>query len=159
MRSRPPCAPTPTSPYDLAQVLTSMGIGEAVVTVLSDKGAPTPVAWTRLAAPRALMSPAPDAHIDATVAASPRQAVYGQEIDRESAYEKLATRAAASQKATEDEQKQQEKAKDKPTAGKRHEKSVIEQVVTSQPVKSFAREAGRQIGKQILRSLFGVRGR
>ena len=41
----------PTSGYDLGQLLTALGIGEAVVTVLSERGAPTPVAWTRLRAP------------------------------------------------------------------------------------------------------------
>ncbi len=48
----------PKSGYDLSEVLTSMAIGEAVVTVLSDKGIPTPVAWTRLRAPQALMAEA-----------------------------------------------------------------------------------------------------
>ena len=41
--------------YDLESALTSLGIGEAIVTVLSEVGAPTPVAWTRLRAPRSLM--------------------------------------------------------------------------------------------------------
>ena len=45
-----------TDVYDLASALTSLGIGEAVVTVLSESGAPTPVAWTRLRAPRSLMA-------------------------------------------------------------------------------------------------------
>ncbi len=44
-----------TDVYDLEKALTSLGIGEAVVTVLSEKGAPTPVAWTRMRAPRSLM--------------------------------------------------------------------------------------------------------
>ena len=44
-----------TDVYDLESALTSLGIGEAVVTVLSEKGAPTPVAWTRMRAPRSLM--------------------------------------------------------------------------------------------------------
>ncbi|MDQ1514108.1 MAG: double-strand break repair helicase HerA and related ATPase, partial [Microbacteriaceae bacterium] len=47
----------PRSAYDLESVLTSLGIGEAVVTVMSEEGAPTPVAWTRLCAPLSLMSP------------------------------------------------------------------------------------------------------
>ena len=42
----------PTSAYDdLGRVITSLGIGEAVVTVMDERGAPTPVAWTRLRAP------------------------------------------------------------------------------------------------------------
>ena len=44
-----------TDVYDLESALTSLGIGEAIVTVLSEKGAPTPVAWTRVRAPRSLM--------------------------------------------------------------------------------------------------------
>ena len=46
----------PHSAYDLEEVLTQLGTGEAIVTVLSEKGAPTPVAWTRLRAPQSLMA-------------------------------------------------------------------------------------------------------
>src|SRR6185437_8602261 len=48
----------PSSSYDLGEVLTQLGIGEAIVTVMNEKGAPTPVAWTRLRAPQSLMAPA-----------------------------------------------------------------------------------------------------
>ena len=67
-----------TDVYDLESALTSLGIGEAIVTVLSEKGAPTPVAWTRMRAPRSLMDTiGPDA-IAAAAKASPLQAEYGQ---------------------------------------------------------------------------------
>jgi len=156
----------PMSPYDLEHVLTSMGIGEAAVTVLSDKGAPTPVAWTRLCAPRGLMDPAPDATIEAAVEASPRSAQYGQLIDRESAYELLAAKVAAHDTAVAEQAAAEAQAKEESTAAhsgasqsRRPEKSVVEKVISSQPVKSFARQAGREIGNQILRSLFGTRRR
>ena len=63
----------PTSEaYDLEELLTSLGIGEAVVTVLSERGAPTPVAWTRLRPPPSLMAPArPGGSSTAIVQASP----------------------------------------------------------------------------------------
>src|SRR5690606_17839447 len=61
----------PTSDYDLEEVLTSMGTGEAVVTVLTEKGAPTPVAWTRLRAPQASMEPAPEATLTSIIEAMP----------------------------------------------------------------------------------------
>ena len=65
----------PTSAYDdLGEVITSLGIGEAVVTVMDERGAPTPVAWTRLRAPESLMGPADPAAMAATVVASPRHA-------------------------------------------------------------------------------------
>jgi len=95
----------PRSGYDLERVLQELGTGEAIVTVMSEKGAPTPVAWTRLRAPQGLMSPTPDAAIDAAVAASPLLPKYGTPIDRESAREILTARmnaandAAAAQEA------------------------------------------------------------
>lgn len=92
----------PTSDYDLAQVLQSLGTGEAVVTVMNEKGAPTPVAWTRLRAPQGSMSPTPADRMDAAVAASPLQQKYGTPLDRDSAREMLgrkldAAAAAAAQ--------------------------------------------------------------
>ncbi|WP_254359766.1 helicase HerA-like domain-containing protein [Microbacterium hominis] len=93
----------PKSGYDLERVLQELGTGEAIVTVMSEKGAPTPVAWTRLRAPQGLMSPTPDAAIEAAVAASPLLARYGTPIDRESAREILTARmnAAAEKSAAE----------------------------------------------------------
>ncbi|MGX5697182.1 helicase HerA-like domain-containing protein [Agromyces soli] len=85
----------PNSPYELEKALTSLGTGEAVVTVMNEKGAPSPVAWTRLRAPQASMSPSPDASIDAAVAASPLLAKYGTPIDRESAGEILTAKMNA----------------------------------------------------------------
>ena len=60
----------PISDYDLEETLTSAGIGEAVITVMNEKGAPTPVALTRLRAPESVMGPSTDALIASTVAGS-----------------------------------------------------------------------------------------
>jgi DNA helicase HerA-like ATPase len=84
-----------TKVYDLESALTSLGIGEAIVTVLSERGAPTPVAWTRLRAPRSLMASVGDAAITAAATASPLHAVYSETVDRESAYEILSRKLAA----------------------------------------------------------------
>lgn len=84
----------PTTDYDLAEVLTSMGIGEAVVTVMSETGAPTPVAWTRLHAPQSLMAPMEPGALAAAVTASPLNARYGTPVDRDSAFEMLARKLA-----------------------------------------------------------------
>src|SRR6188508_301755 len=65
----------PTSQYDdLGKVILSLGLGEAVLTVMNERGAPTPVAWTRLRAPESLMGAADPASMQATVTASPRYA-------------------------------------------------------------------------------------
>ncbi len=80
----------PTSKvYDLEEALTSLGTGEAVVTVLSETGAPTPVAWTRLRAPRSLMAAIGPEAVTEAAKASPLYAKYGETVDRESAYETL----------------------------------------------------------------------
>src|SRR3954454_20709083 len=88
--------------YDVEKLLTSLGIGEAAITVLSPRGVPTPLAATRLIAPDSQMSPIPDDQFAAHVAASPLQAKYGATVDRQSAYEMIqarldAARAAAQQ--------------------------------------------------------------
>lgn len=81
-----------TDDYDLSAALTGLGTGEAIVTVLSERGAPTPVAWTRVRAPRSLMAPAPAEVVTQAVAGSALTAKYGTAVDRESAYEMLAAR-------------------------------------------------------------------
>jgi DNA helicase HerA-like ATPase len=89
----------PKSGYDLERVLQELGTGEAIVTVMSEKGAPTPVAWTRLRAPQGLMSPTPEPAIVAAVHASPLLAKYGTAIDRESAREILTAKMHAAEQA------------------------------------------------------------
>jgi DNA helicase HerA-like ATPase len=84
-----------TTVYELESALTSLGIGEAVVTVLSERGAPTPVAWTRMRVPRSLMAAIGADAITKAAKGSPLQAKYGQTIDSESAYEALNARQAA----------------------------------------------------------------
>ncbi|MDF2916236.1 MAG: ATPase [Microbacterium sp.] len=89
----------PRSGYDLERVLQELGTGEAVVTVMNEKGAPTPVAWTRLRAPQASMSPAAVEDVEARVAASEIRPRYTEAIDRESAREILTARMNAAQAA------------------------------------------------------------
>ena len=101
----------PTSGYDLERTLQELGTGEAIVTVMSEKGAPTPVAWTRLRAPQGLMSPTPEADIERTVAASPLLATYGTPIDRESAREILTAKMTAADEAARAAEAAAEKAK------------------------------------------------
>ena len=71
----------PHTSYDLEEVLTQLSIGEAIVTVMNEKGAPSPVAWTRVRAPQGSMEPTPAAQIEASVAASPLLAKYGTAVN------------------------------------------------------------------------------
>ncbi|MFC8348903.1 helicase HerA-like domain-containing protein [Streptomyces sp. NPDC057280] len=145
----------PDSAYDLEELLTGLGTGEAVVTVLSEKGAPTPVAATRLRAPESLMGPIEPTALDEVVKASPLHGRYAQAVDRESAYEKLnASRGAKGP----DEMQTAPPRKTAPKAPKapKEEPSVVEQVVGSGMFKSLARSLGTQIGREITRSIFGT---
>ena len=84
----------PTSEfYDVGELLTSMGTGEAAVTLLSEKGVPTPVVHTRMLAPASKMAPIAD--VDAPAKASPLYARYGTRVDAQSARELLAGRLEA----------------------------------------------------------------
>ena len=76
--------------YDLETLLTSLGIGEAAVTILSEKGVPTPVVHTRVRAPASRMDVADD--IAGAADASALHGKYGTRVDRESAREQLAAR-------------------------------------------------------------------
>jgi len=83
----------PKSPfYDMETLLTSMGIGEAAVTILSESGVPTPVVHTRMTPPASRMGPADD--IEGKAKASPLWAKYGTRVDNQSAREILAARLA-----------------------------------------------------------------
>lgn len=75
--------------YDTAETLTSLGIGEALVTALDEKGRPTPLALTLMRAPMSRMGVLTDAELNSCIAQSQLVKKYQEEIDRESAYEIL----------------------------------------------------------------------
>jgi DNA helicase HerA-like ATPase len=86
-----------TDHFDVGKTLTSLGIGEALVTVLSPNGVPTPLAPTRLIPPDSLMAAIPVADFQARVASGPLTAKYAQTVDRQSAHEMIQARIAAAQ--------------------------------------------------------------
>lgn len=105
----------PTSPLDLTEVLTSLGTGQAVVTVLDEKGRPTPVAPTMLDAPAAVMGPADPGVVSSIINSSPLLSRYRDAVDNESAFELMQARLADAAKAAEEKaaeaQRQLEEAK------------------------------------------------
>jgi DNA helicase HerA-like ATPase len=144
----------PTTPhYELDKALTSLGTGEAIVTVLSERGAPTPVAWTRLRAPRSLMGTIGVDAIRAAAGTSELHGKYAETIDRESAYEKLASKMAP---APQGEAPQGEPPPQDERPKEKDEPGTLEKVLTSAPVKSFLRSAASAIGREITRGLFGT---
>jgi len=136
--------------YEIDKVLTLLGTGQALVTVLNEKGIPTEVSATMLTPPRAIMGPLTNADFDQLILSSPMYGKYKDPIDRESAYEILTKRindhieVVAQEKQQKEVAKQQEQ-ESKPKAG---EKSLVEQVMGA--------TITRQIGKEIVRGLFGM---
>ncbi|MET4223700.1 helicase HerA-like domain-containing protein [Oerskovia enterophila] len=178
----------PTSPYDLEQLLQSLGTGEAVVTVLTEKGAPTPVAWTRVRAPQSSMEPAPETVIDGIVAGSPLAARYAVAVDNESAYELLTARIAAQRAAAEQAELAEKLAKEQEAAQKEADKAAKKQADELEKMRAkLERDAARagsgtrtstarkstassgldkflgsmatQLGREITRTVFGTRRR
>jgi DNA helicase HerA-like ATPase len=115
----------PNTAYDLEELLTQLGTGEAVITVLSEKGAPTPVAWTRMRAPESLMAPSDAALLNQTVAASPLAAKYGTALERESASEMLGKAEAARTEAERAAAQEAENAKVRAAAEAAAEKERV----------------------------------
>ncbi|MGW3539284.1 helicase HerA-like domain-containing protein [Nocardia niigatensis] len=145
-----------TATYDLEKALTSLGIGEAVVTVLSEKGAPTPVAWARMQPPRSLMDTIGDDEIRSRAQQSTLYGKYGATIDAESAYEILTAKiqATAQRQADEAAAKPSRSAKPAP-----QEDSMAEKIVNNPAFKNFLRSAATVAGREISRSIFGTRKR
>ncbi|WP_284652886.1 helicase HerA-like domain-containing protein [Flavobacterium terrisoli] len=119
--------------YKTAEVLTSLGIGEAFVTALNEKGVPTPLAATMMRAPMSRMDVLTESEIGEINAKSKLVRKYSEEIDRESAYEMLTKKIeAANQQAEEAQETQQEEKRksSEPSTAEVIGKSVTK-VVTS----------------------------
>ena len=88
-----------TEHYDVEETITSLGTGEALVTVLSPRGVPTPLAATRLLPPDSLMAPLAPADLQARIAGSLVNTKYATAVDRDSAHEMISARLAAAHAA------------------------------------------------------------
>jgi DNA helicase HerA-like ATPase len=92
-----------TTFYDVEKTITSLGTGEALITVLTPKGVPTPLAATRLIPPDSLMAPIDQVQFAGMVATSPYHTKYGETVDRDSAHERITARIASAKQAQVDE--------------------------------------------------------
>ena len=92
--------------YDTAEVLTSLGTGEALVSALDEKGRPTPLAATMMRAPMSRMDILTDGEIKEVLDNSKLIKKYNEEIDRESAYEILNEKIEKAEKEAEKEKEQ-----------------------------------------------------
>ncbi|TKC07243.1 helicase HerA-like domain-containing protein [Pedobacter frigoris] len=128
--------------YEIDKILTSLGTGQALITVLNEKGIPTEVSATMLTPPRAIMGPLSIADYNSLIQASSLTEKYEKSIDPESAYEILTKRVNDKLAEEQDEAVQEE------VSSKKAEKSIVEQVMGA--------TITRQIGKEIVRGIFGM---
>ncbi|GAB4011054.1 DUF853 family protein [Nocardioides ultimimeridianus] len=149
----------PNSAYaDLGAVITGLGIGEAIVTVMDERGAPTPVAWTRLRAPESLMGPNAADAMAAAVKASPLAAKYGEVVDRESAREILAKKleegAAKAQEAPAGQAPAPAPAPPAPAGPSKGEQAgeIVMSVVKSSAFKQFMRTAASEVARGMFKT-------
>jgi len=125
---------------DTVKVITDLGVGEALVSTLDEKGRPGMVQRTLICPPRSQIGPITAQQRKKLMSRSLVNQVYEQEIDRESAYEIL--KARAEQTATQEQQKPKRSSRDRQT--------VLESFL-----KSAARAIGSQVGRQIIRGVLG----
>jgi DNA helicase HerA-like ATPase len=162
----------PSEHVDVAKTLTTLGIGEALVTVLDPKGIPTIVAAAQVLAPSSSMSSVDDAQYQRTIGSSAIAAKYATAINRESAHEILQKKLEASAAAAEEPEparegddfawRQQSAPARRPasTAAPRRTarppKTFVEEALGSRLAQNVARQATRTVTQSIVRGIFGM---
>lgn len=130
---------------DVESVITELGVGEALVSFLDEKGTPTPVERSFVCPPGSRVGPATDAERAESIRTSIVNNVYEKQVDRESAYEILKAQVAL---AAAEEDKAAEATNNKTPASRSD--SILEAAA-----KSAARAIGSQLGRQIIRGILG----
>ncbi len=133
--------------YKTDELLTTLGIGQALVTALNEKGIPTPLAATHLRAPMSRLGILTPDELQQTISGSTIAAKYNEVIDRDSAFEILAKKLATPETAEEPETPKEKK---EPKA----EKTTIEKISEN----TMVRQVGRTVMKEVARGLLGVLG-
>ena len=164
----------PNPAFATEAVITELGIGEALVSVLDEKGAPTPVERVMVAPPCSRIGPMTDEERTEVMGRSPYKTIYNQTIDRESAYEVLKDRVAQQTQNAQQEKvqeqlrveqerifKEQEKAREQQQKEQARVQKQAERTSAKRDsavdafAKSAARAIGSNLGRQIVRGILG----
>jgi DNA helicase HerA-like ATPase len=140
--------------YDIDETLTSLGIGEALITVLDPKGVPTQAIAGRILPPVSWMSTLTPEEYQRRLA-TPVAGKYSTAVDRESAHEMIRARLAKAQGEVPVDEGLSPRASSQRSGGKR-DKSVVEEVLGSRMAQNVARQATRTFTQQVLRGIFGM---
>src|SRR5690606_27703054 len=153
----------PNPAFSTAEVITQLGIGEALVSVLEDKGVPSMVGRTLIRPPSAQVGPINPAERESIMADSPVGMLYDDVIDRESAFEILQKRAREKQLEEERAKYQAEREKEIERLAKERAKAEkaaaprrsTRQTPAEAAATSFARTMANTLGKEIMRGILG----
>jgi DNA helicase HerA-like ATPase len=144
--------------YDLAQTLTSLGIGEAVVTALDRRGTPTPVVATRMIPPASRMGPLTPDELAADIRESPLQDEYGKAIDRESAREMLAKRLERTGAGGDGREGSGTVDEPREATGGSSTGAKVAKAAGAAIVGALTTKIGRTVGRELVRGIFGLLG-
>lgn len=159
----------PNPDFDTAEVITQLGVGEALVSTLESKGVPSIVGRTLVRPPSSRMAPIEPHERREIIAQSPVAGLYDDAIDRESAFEVLRERAdkkAAAEQRVQDERdaeieamKEASRSRSGSRSGSRtpstRRRSSSRQTTSEAAMKSFARSFARQLGNSLVRGILG----
>jgi len=145
--------------FDTEEALQALGVGEALVSVLDEKGVPTVVERANILPPRSSMNAVEDAVLQDVVNASRLKSKYAQSLDRHSAYEELQGIRAEEEQAEEQEKQreQAERARKTParsTGRTRKTSSRARQTPMDKMINSTMSAIGREVGRKLVRGLF-----
>ncbi len=151
--------------FSTAEAITQLGVGEALVSTLEDKGVPSIVQRTLIRPPYSRIGPLDFKEREAAMADSPVRGMYDEARDRESAYEVLTARAdkraqeEAAQKAREEHEKelarQRKEAEKRERASRPRSRSRRSDSIAEAVLKSAGRSIGTQLGRAVLRGVLG----
>ncbi|MCG8331550.1 MAG: DUF853 domain-containing protein [Chitinophagales bacterium] len=139
--------------YDVSQVVTELGIGEALVTALNEKGIPTPLAHTLLRAPQSRMDVLKEQELNHLLSQSDLINKYNRTVDPESAHEILTEKIKQAQEDAHQEELKQQQQKARKVS-RRKEKSTIEKIMSN----PTTRQIGRTVARELTRGLLGALG-
>ncbi|MBN9556160.1 MAG: DUF853 family protein, partial [Alphaproteobacteria bacterium] len=143
--------------FDTADAIQNLGVGEALVSMLDEKGAPEIVQKTMIRPPASRLGPITPEERSAIIAKSPVKGLYDRTIDRESAFELLQTRfaesAAKAKEAADAKEQARADAQTRRSAPRPTNRQGIGEAFAKSLVRSMASSAGRQLIRGILGSL------
>ncbi len=140
---------------DIKEILTTLGVGEALVSALDEDGAPSSAFPATMAPPESQIGPITKAQRKEAIKNSPMSGRYDEEIDRESAYEILEEKAKQAAKRQQEMEREEQARKKREKSQRSSKRRSNRQSVGEAFFKSAVRSVGRSLGSKLVRGLLG----